>query len=465
MSLAESTELLNPEVDGTEGHAHGESKIRKVLMISPHFPPDSSAGAHRVRLLAPYLERYGWRPTVLTVDPSYYEGQLDAGLERLVPDDLRVVRVGAIPARATRLFGIGDLGLRSFVPLYNAANRLLESEQYDALFITIYPTYPALLGPLLKKKHRIPFVLDYQDPWIGSWGKTVGAGNHGAVEWKSRGSRKIAMSLEPIAVRSADAITAVSPQTFEGVTERIPEARAIPVITIPIGGEPSDFERVQQSVTNPYFNPADGLFHLCYVGTILPLGIEMLRALLQAIAALREERPGLYSKLRVHFFGTSNERRQDPPARVLGHARELGVEEVVTEHPMRIDYAHAMRVQLDASAILLMGSTEPHYTASKLYPALLARRPLLAGYHSKSTVSNILQNVSSPNVCLVRFDEKNPPASFVPELKRSLMQLMDNPSPGQIENLMNPSLTAENLTALLSQALDQASRSFTAGKR
>jgi hypothetical protein len=149
---------------------------------------------------------------------------------------------------------------------------------------------------------------------------------------------------------------------------------------------------------------------------------------------------------------------------VLHHARELGVEDVVTEHPMRIDYSHALRVQADASAVLLMGSSEPHYTASKLYPALLARRPLLAAYHKDSTVSNILQEVSSKNVCLVLYDDKNPPMDHVSEIKRCILQLMDNPSPGEIENLMSPELTAENLARLLSNALDQASRSFSAGK-
>ena len=41
---------------------------RRVLMVSPHFPPDSSAATHRVRLLAPHLAGYGWEPTVVTVD-------------------------------------------------------------------------------------------------------------------------------------------------------------------------------------------------------------------------------------------------------------------------------------------------------------------------------------------------------------------------------------------------------------
>ena len=52
----------------------------RVLMVSPHFPPDTSAGAHRVRLLAPYLAAYGWEPTVMTVDPAAYDGRLDPDL-------------------------------------------------------------------------------------------------------------------------------------------------------------------------------------------------------------------------------------------------------------------------------------------------------------------------------------------------------------------------------------------------
>jgi hypothetical protein len=43
--------------------------MRRVLMVSPHFPPDTTAGSHRVRLLAPHLAARGWEPSVVTVDP------------------------------------------------------------------------------------------------------------------------------------------------------------------------------------------------------------------------------------------------------------------------------------------------------------------------------------------------------------------------------------------------------------
>ena len=123
--------------------------MRRVLMVSPHFPPDSSAAAHRVRLLAPHLEDAGWTPTVVTLEPSAYEGRLDRELEALVPRTLRVVRAPAWDAGVTRWAGLGDLGLRAFTGLRHACRTLLSAERFDALFVTIYPVYPALLGPAL----------------------------------------------------------------------------------------------------------------------------------------------------------------------------------------------------------------------------------------------------------------------------------------------------------------------------
>ena len=87
--------------------------LRRVLMVSPHFPPDSSAAAHRVRLLAPHLPDAGWTPTVVTLDPSAYEGRLDRDLEALVPKSLNIVRARVWRPAATRWAGLGDLGLRA----------------------------------------------------------------------------------------------------------------------------------------------------------------------------------------------------------------------------------------------------------------------------------------------------------------------------------------------------------------
>jgi hypothetical protein len=94
-------------------------------MVSPHFPPDASAAAHRVRVVAPHLAAHGWEPTVVTVDPRDLEGGLDPELAGLVPPALRVVTCRAWPVRWTRRLGVGDLGLRAFAGLRRTCAALL----------------------------------------------------------------------------------------------------------------------------------------------------------------------------------------------------------------------------------------------------------------------------------------------------------------------------------------------------
>lgn len=404
-------------------------EMKRILMVSPHFPPDSSAATHRLRLLGSYLKEFGWMPTILTVDPRDYESRIDAELLALVPRDLDVVRVRAWSPSWTRRLGFGDLGLRAYAALRSACQRLLEETEHHCFFVTIYPSYPALLGPFVKRHARIPFVLDYQDPWVSTWGSTVGPGTNGAPDLRSRLSRRLATVLEPIAVRSADAITAVSEGTFRAVQERVPAARGIPCVEIPVGGDRADYEYLRSHPREDSTGvDGDGTVVLSYVGTLLPQGFSTLRAFLGAVSALRERAPSLYAKLRVQFIGTSNQTHGALAERVVPEARRMGVEDVVREEPGRINYLDALNVLARSSAILLMGSSERHYTASKLYPALLAERPILAIFHEESSVVSILRRVvRSPAARLVTYDDGNRAEARTEAIFEALRSLVERP--------------------------------------
>jgi hypothetical protein len=396
--------------------------MRRVLLISPHFPPDTSAASHRVRLLAPYLEHYGWEPTIVAVEPEGYEGRLDPDLAAIVPGSLRVVRAPAWPVHVTRRFGIGDLGVRAMTGLRRVASDLLGRERFDALFITVYPTYPALLGPALKRRFDVPFVLDYQDPWVGAWGRDVGPG--GVPDVKSRLSRALAERLEPIAVRAADGITAVSERTYRDVLARVTDARPRACAAIPLGADAGDFAALARTPrANPIFDPSDRLAHICYVGTALPHGTEVMRAVCGALAQLRRQQPSIYARLRLHFIGTSNQRDVSSPLHVMPLAAACGVADVVTEHPARLDYLDALNVQATASAILLLGSREPHYTPSKVYPALLSGRPLIAVYHRQSPVVELL--AQQPGVAVMTFDDAQPVEASIDCMASALSAVVD----------------------------------------
>ncbi len=454
--------LTAPAPEGHMGTARRETPTRRVLMVSPHFPPDGSAASHRVRLLAPHLPAYGWMPTVVAVDPRDCGAPRDEGLAALVPPTLRVVRCRAWPIARARRLGIGDLGLRAMGGLYRTCGRLLRHEGFDAVFLTIFPAYPAVLAPVLRRRYGVPVVLDYQDPWIGAWGRSVGGGPGGAPDLKSRLSRAVAAVLEPVAIGGAAAITAVSAGTYEPLLARYRRARELPCVEIPVGGEPADFDALRGQLTrNPFFDAGDGAVHLCYVGTLLPLGIETLRTVLGAVARLRDRAPDLYGRLRLHFFGTSNRTDAVAPERVRPVASELGVADRVTEVARRIEYLSALRVQADATALLLMGSSERHYTASKLYPALHARRPLLAVYHEASSVVAVLRATARPPTArVVTYDDAEPVATRGDAVYEALQALVAAPryDPADVDAQALARVSADRQAAVLAGLLDRVAR-------
>lgn len=405
--------------------------MSRVLIVTPHFPPDTGAASHRMRLLAPRLPEHGWEPTIVAVDPRDIGARIEPDLAHFVHGPLRVERVRAWGATRGRFLGVGDLGLRALIPLERRCRELLERERYDALLVTLPPHYGALLGPRLGRIAKVPYLLDYQDPWVSAWGATVGGGAHGALDWKSRLSRWLALRLEPRALRCVAGLIAVSAGTLTDLFQRHPELRDVPRGEVPLGGEPRDFVLARASPrANRFFDPRDGLVHVVYVGTLLPLGRTVLRAVFEGVVLLRQQDPERFARLRFHFFGTSNRTTGDVPLEAMPLACAMGIERAIEEHPLRVDYLDALTLQAQAAAILLVGSTEPHYTASKIYPALLAGRPVVAVYHEASTVCDAIRRYGPDGgTHLVTFDSGTGLEAVSASLSQALTTIVDGHAP------------------------------------
>jgi len=349
--------------------------MKQVVIVAPSFAPASNPPTQRVRFFAAHLPEFGWHPTVLSVEPSYYEESLDPEIDVLLPPDLDVIRTPAWPAAITRRIGIGDLGIRAYWPMRRALKRL----RPDLLFIPGPPWHTFLLGAMMRDAFDIPYVLDYIDPWVSS------AGADGRWWTKAFWYRQVALALEPRAVRGAAHITAVSDGTNEGVRARYPWLPADRCTGIPYGIEPADFEALRRRPRPQSLWPSgDGNVHLVSVGAMLPNGYETLRALLSAVRILGDTR------LRLHFVGTTYEPVPRAPL-VEPVARQMGLGDIVTEHPARVPYLDALNLLVSADGILALGSTESHYTASKIFPSIFARRPLLAIYHEASSVCDVVR--------------------------------------------------------------------------
>ena len=77
----------------------------------------------------------------------------------------------------------------------------------------------------------------------------------------------------------------------------------------------------------------------------------------------------------------------------------------VFEYPARIPYLDVLIHLNAADGVFILGSTEPHYTPSKVYQAVLSRKPLLAVLHEKSSAVNIIKQSNAGIV--LDFDGEN----------------------------------------------------------
>ncbi len=354
---------------------------------------------------------------MLRVDERYYAEPADPALAALVPADLEQVRTKAFPASLTRPIGIGDIGLRAWPHLAGALDRLIVAERPDVVLITGSPFYPLLVGRRARR-HGVPVILDFQDPWVSAHGGTM---KPGSKAWLAH---RLAVALEPLAVRPAAFITSVSEVQNDDMAARYAWLDRGRMAAIPIGGDPEDFAALRarpvggEGLLDPAF------INFTYVGTFLPRAAPLVERLFSALAEVRRESPQLATRLRLNFVGTSNQ-PGGGDCRVLPLARAAGVEDLVRETPSRVPYLEALSLLANSAALLLIGSDEPHYTASKIYPALMSGRPWLSLFHSASSAHTILSQAGGG--VAVAFSNARELEGSVPSLREALIALAADP--------------------------------------
>lgn len=422
--------------------------MKQLGLVSTYFPPGNVAGVHRARLWSQYLPEFGWEPTVVTTDPRYYEERLDPALADLVPAGVKVIHTRALPTRPVRL--VGDLGIRAVWWHYQALKDLASRGGIDFLLITVASHYESVLGRMIHRRFGIPYGIDYQDPWISDAPKSP------PVFSKAWLDDKLARILEPWAVRDAALIAGVAPAYYAGVLARNPGlASGAVTAAMPIGGSAKDFEAVRALSPRPFlFDPGDGLFHLIYAGALLPAGIAVVDAFLRGLARLRATAPGAAARVRVHFVGTGRSATDPQGHQVLPRAVAAGVADMVTEHPHRIGYVDALNHLVRADAVLVLGSTERHYTPSKLFLAVLSRRPVLAILHEASTAVGMLAAARAGRAIVVAEGALPDPADIAAELQ-SLVERPDY-DPATVDWSAFDAYSARNSARLLAAALDRA---------
>lgn len=176
--------------------------MRTSLLISPYFPPMGVSGAKRALHLARNLPAQGWQPVVLAAQPV--NERHDPTLDDCVPPDAIVdygingaIRPalkaraearasGAKPASAPKAPRPGifdalpwDSGFLSPFDRYivdvpatwRAAVRLIKQHRPEVIHVSCDPWSPLIVARALRRRFKIPLVVDFRDPWSLHEGK------------------------------------------------------------------------------------------------------------------------------------------------------------------------------------------------------------------------------------------------------------------------------------------------------
>jgi hypothetical protein len=279
-----------------------------------------------------------------------------------------------------------------------------------------------VLGRLAHDRLGLPYVVDYQDPWVTDHYFNVPKAQR-PPKWRL--AHYMATTLEPFAIRHASHLTGVSKATTDSVVHRYRWLNPTDTTEIPLGGEPADFEYLRRNPRpNRIFTPGDGLVHLCYVGACIPGMHPTVRALFDAVRQGLQATPEMFARLRLHFVGSTYSPR--PVEQVMPIARDMGLEGAVTEWPPRVPYLDALQILLDSDAVVAIGSAAPHYTASKIFPYILSRKPLLAIFHEESSVVKITTDTRGGRVVTYNNADR-PPSHAVPVIRAWLETLLARP--------------------------------------
>jgi glycosyltransferase involved in cell wall biosynthesis len=174
--------------------------MMKVLFITYYWPPSGKASLHWPLNIMKHLPKYGWQPSVLTVEEDKFYQQDETSLEDISPE-LKVIRtksyepfniykkfVGkkeddklvasetisksnrSLPHRISiwirmNLF-IPDARIGWYFPAVKAASKIIEQEKIDAIVSIGPPHSTHLIGKKIGKKMEIPHVPVFIDPWV-----------------------------------------------------------------------------------------------------------------------------------------------------------------------------------------------------------------------------------------------------------------------------------------------------------
>jgi glycosyltransferase involved in cell wall biosynthesis len=344
--------------------------VRHALFIAFHYPPEaSSSGVLRTLKYSCYLPEYGWRVSVITLQPSAYTVR-DPQLENQIPANVRVVRTpylntqrhlsirGIYPA----ILALPDRWIGWWPWAVAAGRRLLREDPADLIYSTSPQATAHLIAMRLASTHKLPWVTDFRDPWI-EYPPEIGA---------PAGRIFVALNryLERRVIERCDHVVASTSYIRDVMRLRYPKVPSDKITAILNGYDEADF--IESDISNDT-RSRDLL--IVHAGNINPEFRDP-RPLLRALRLAADRGSIRLDQVRLRFIG-GGPFSGSPEMRAAVVDNGL-VEQV--EFLDRVPYKQALQELRQADLLLLLQASEDTtgLVPAKLYEYLRAQKPVLA---------------------------------------------------------------------------------------
>lgn len=371
--------------------------MKKILIISPHFPPVNTPDHQRVRMSLPFYKKMGWQPIIMTVDPKYIESKQDELLSKTISNNTRIITIRAFKTSITRKIGLGSLSLRALFFYFKHGNKLLKNEKVDLIFFSTTAFHVCWLGSYWKRKFGIPFIIDFQDPWRNDFYLD---------KPKNEQPPKFALAyainkwMEAKTVPFVDGLISVSEGYIKTLKKRYPQIKNIPSIVLPFGATKIDFDIVDQYKVQPRFvNSGSGKINVVYIGATTKWFLPIIKAFFKAFQLSINN----IDDYRFYFIGTSYANAKERKIEEI--AKDLSLDNIVFEYPERIPYFNALATLQAAQILFIPGSLDVDYNASKVYNNILSNTPIFSIFNKNSEVKKIIESSKSGVVVAIDGNE------------------------------------------------------------
>lgn len=289
--------------------------MKKVLIITYYWPPSGGAGVQRWVKFVKYLQRFGYEPFVLTVDPKYATyPQIDESLLKDIPASVSVHHTKSFELYSlykkvstnkevpyggfvnTKKLNFKEKVLRAirgnlFIPdprkgwnryAIKEAKKIIQSNNIEIIITTSPPHSTQLIGLKLKKQLNVKWIADFRDPWTDIY--------YYKLLYPTFIATSINKYFEKKVIKNADEIVTVSSDFKQLFASKITGSEN-KIDVIPNGFDSDDFANIKIESNSKFF-------YISHIGTIAKN--YDLDGFINAIQLLPKH---LSEKIRVRFIG------------------------------------------------------------------------------------------------------------------------------------------------------------------